>query len=108
MTHTKGPWRVDGAPGYDAPVIYGNGRPIAKVLYDDGSEDREVDDNAALIAAAPELFARLRNARHAIASLPDDALGIAMESNGEAGWPIKDELLSYIDAAIAKVEGSQR
>ena len=57
MTHTPGPWTVEGKAGYEAPVIRGNGRAIAKVLYDGGSEDREVDDNAVLIAAAPELLA---------------------------------------------------
>ena len=57
MMHTSGEWKVDGIPGYDAPMIYGSGRPIAKVLYHEGSEDREVDANARLIAAAPKLLA---------------------------------------------------
>jgi len=54
---TRGPWKIEGTPGYAAPEITGDGRRIAKVLYDYGSEDPEVDANARLIAAAPDLYA---------------------------------------------------
>ena len=46
-------------------------------------------------------------ARKAIASLDDDALGIASgtgEDGGEITWPIRDELLSKLDDAIAQAE----
>jgi hypothetical protein len=45
----------------------------------------------------------LRRAREAIASLPEDALGMAQIGFGgpEDVYPIRDELLSEIDAALA-------
>jgi len=83
--------------------------------------------NAALIAAAPtaphecdipgcpgvenkrkldafdDLLASLKDARDAIASLPPDTLGYARD--GLIGWPIKVELLTNINANIAKARG---
>ncbi|KKL66498.1 hypothetical protein LCGC14_2144400 [marine sediment metagenome] len=56
MTHTLGPWKLAPDPYRAAPQIIANGRRIAKVFYEGGSEDREVDYNARLIAAAPELL----------------------------------------------------
>ena len=56
MTHTKGPWFVDGTPGYEALEIHAEGRRIAKALYHGGSEDNETDANARLMAAAPDLL----------------------------------------------------
>ena len=48
---------------------------------------------------------RLKEARDAIASLPDDALGISTAgANERYHWYIKDELLAKIDDAIAQAE----
>ena len=59
-----------------------------------------------------ELYEALIDARAAIESLDEDALGTVPavdEHTGEAilGYPIKDELLSSIDAALAKARGEQ-
>ena len=63
MTHTPGPWIVDGKPGYEAPEIHAGNRRIARVLYHLGSADREVDANARLIAASPVLLELLMKVR---------------------------------------------
>jgi len=64
--------------------------------------------NPAELAALPPVAAlieALRDAREAIASLPDDALGIARDHF--TVWPIRDELLSKIDAALAQFIAEQ-
>lgn len=43
----------------------------------------------------------LRDARSAIATLEPDALGMDADVNMRYEWPIRDELLSKIDAALA-------
>lgn len=51
------------------------------------------------------LVKALASARDAIASLDEDALGIDWQGDPEVAtqsWPIRDELLHYIDAALAK------
>ena len=55
---TPGPWVIE-QHNFMAPEISGNGRPVARALYDIWSEDPEVDANAALIATAPELYEAL-------------------------------------------------
>lgn len=56
MKHTPGPWAVS-TRGVGAPMIWGNGHEVAQVRYWSGSENvDEVDVNARLIAAAPELL----------------------------------------------------
>ena len=110
MTFTPGPWEVaelhfDGyhikqrgtfeirTPKYDIATYNQTGGPFRKLA------------DAQLAAAAPELLKRLKEARAAIASLPDDALGVAGSDRYQ--WPIKAEFLSYVDDAIAKAEGEQ-
>ena len=69
------------------------------------SMDRHVE----LMEYAAKLEAALRDARAAIASLPEDALGMAGVTTGDFlfpqshEWPIRDELLAKIDAALSKV-----
>jgi len=102
MPHTLGKWTKEGdhiVARDDVGLVNNDGNSIAILFGPD-----EVA-NAALIAAAPELLQRLKEARDAIASLPDDALGIAERDCYQ--WTIKNELLSYIDDAIAKAGGAQ-
>lgn len=52
----------------------------------------------------------LQDARNAIASLPEDALGMAacvvdFHDGREEPYPIRDELLAKIDAALEQQEG---
>ena len=88
MTHTPGPWIVDGKPGYEAPEIHAGNRRIARVLYHLGSEDREVDANARLMAAAPDLL---------------EACKLTIDDIGEHGGP--NSVYKACTAAIAKAEG---
>ena len=57
MSHTPTPWNIDntdyGAPLIRAKTCWMKGsRDVAKVLYHYGSEDPEVDQNAAFIVRA--------------------------------------------------------
>ncbi len=62
MTHTPVPWSLAPNPYRAAPDIIGNGRRIAKAYYENGSEDREVDDNAEFIVLACNSHAELLEA----------------------------------------------
>ena len=59
------------------------------------------------VGEVEDLRAALTDARAAIASLPEDALGMAGVSTGDFlnpqshEWPIRDELLAKIDKALA-------
>jgi len=83
--------------------------------------DKNVESNAKLIAAAPELleaFAKLIAAapellealeicREAITRLDEDELGMYMREDGHGGidyWPYTVELLQRIDTIIAKAK----
>jgi hypothetical protein len=96
MSATPGPWRV----GRNCHSVYSieTGQLIADVRCN-------IWNNSRAIAAVPELLQRLKEARSAIASLPTTALGIGQDASTH--WPIRDELLSNIDATIAKAEGTQ-
>lgn len=109
---TKGPWSVGKKTG---TLVFtgsdgGMGDFICEVCGEDDTP-REVNKaNARLIAAAPELYERLNEARDAIASLPEYALGgesIYSSHTGEivGDYPIRDELLHHIDAALSKAAG---
>lgn len=94
--HTPGPWRID--KGLGAPEIISDNRRIARVLYHLGSEDREVDSNARLIAAVPELLETCQDALNAIETLDMDALG----RHPEIGYSFRDELANNLQTAITK------
>ena len=83
--------------GYAAPFVCNSLRPIAKVLYDGGSEDPEVNDNAALIAAAPELLEACKAAYNLLGSI---RLTVTAQN---------DALKVYVNLgnALGKVEGEQ-
>lgn len=53
---SPGPWYVNANIKHGAPEVINKSRRIAKILYDPGSEDNEVHNNAQLIAMAPELL----------------------------------------------------
>ena len=112
---TPGPWSVRDMPwatGTKHIIDPGRGG-VATTLSRQSvnpADKAQVLANARLIAAAPELYQRLTEAREAIASLDDGALGWGEEPHGMLGkniYPIKDELLHYIDAALAKARGDQ-
>ena len=118
MTESKcspEPWQI--AFGFFSPQIRdANGDLVAEDIYGVGDTvDSEYEckiANARLIAAAPDLLAALTDARETIGALPIDALGeggcVECSPDGECGqmvWPLRDELLDKINAAIAKARG---
>ena len=70
LSHTPGPWRIGNLESYDGYT----GKPyrnvwagvddaatvVARAIHDGGAETNDVDKDARLIAAAPELLAALR------------------------------------------------
>lgn len=87
MTHTPGPWvREPEYEGDPATFVHAKGRAIADCHNGYGEED---EDNARLIAAAPELLAALK----ALANL-----------DKRCGW--HSAALDQANAAIAKAEGA--
>lgn len=100
--HTPGPWRVEESWG--APCIQAKKRPVATVLYHNGSEDPDVEANARLIAAAPDLLA----AAEAAAAACDCTNGLIVTGATpflEYGPCPK---CATLRAAIAKARGEER
>lgn len=65
MKHTKGPWRIGNCPSYDGYT----GKPYRNIWAGDGDAAQviaraidygDVDANAALVAAAPDLLEALK------------------------------------------------
>lgn len=95
--HTEGPWGRNIPPASKYPVIYaGRNTHVAQVLSK-GLPDAEVEANANLIAAAPELLAALKLARSVIA----ECRKRIPATDHDDGIPVE----LFIDAAIAKAEG---
>lgn len=104
--HTPGPWRHDKARSMGgAPVVtgdtcwLGNVRVVAKVIYHNGSEDPEVEANAALIAAAPDLLEALEK----IVEYIEDKKHIYF-TNTECGNAL-GHVRSVAKVSIAKAKG---
>ena len=97
MNHTPGPWAANRFK-HGAPLVEGGGHEIARVAYWSGSENAsEVDANAHLIAAAPDLLAALHRSKtifEEISFLEDPRLACR-------------EGVSIIEAAIAKATSPQ-
>lgn len=92
MKHTPGPWNRIIADGYTVrhPQIYSDTGPVANATWlGDGRLD-ELNANARLIAAAPELLEALRGLRDAF-------LGTSVEVQADA--------MRAARAAIAKAGG---
>ena len=97
--HTNGPWEArEGVDNYPDWNVWNSNGWFVVACHSKA--------NARLIAAAPELLQRLEDARNAIASLDEDALGYASGDFdiGVNPWPLKDELLYRIDEAIRKAK----
>ena len=93
--HTAGPWEIhstnNGFTRIDAnPRWYDFVRVVTEL---DGAPSLEGQANARLIAAAPDLLAALKEARHALSY-------IARHSD------TADDVIDAADAAITKAEGA--
>jgi hypothetical protein len=99
MTHTKGPWKVDGAnaqwgDGTKVRAIWGNeGEGMGAVAWVTDDYFEELEANARLIAAAPELLEACKLTA-AIVTDKYDARNVSLE----AAWDAATE-------AIAKAQG---
>lgn len=100
--HTPGPWRVDGLYLNQLGVWAGTGAIVAKVEAGshenaDGTDtamtNEEYDANAALIAAAPDMYEAL------------DVVWEALQDyrHGSEGWD--EGLAERVHDALAKAEG---
>lgn len=76
MSHTPGPWHVE-----DGFVWRGN-ETIADPHCSKLLDSEEMEDNAILIAAAPDLLAALERLTHPMAN--DDDLQFALETIAKA------------------------
>lgn len=87
-THTPGPWHWSGAD-----LIGGDGTTIDESQLDpnDIHKDGEMEANATLISAAPELLAACKG-----------VLAVYAPFQGDAVWLTHKRIL---EAAIAKAEG---
>jgi len=58
MKHTPGPWKVDvwHTPEGEKRILAPNGQGIAILVNANGRDNEETEANAALIAAAPEMY----------------------------------------------------
>jgi hypothetical protein len=93
MTHTKGPWSLDGdLSAMNLDVVYGSGRIAMMECENDELSDDEVTANARLIAAAPDLLATLEricaaesrmSGNNPIAGLCDEARAAIAKAKGE-------------------------
>ena len=103
MTHTPAPWRVyRDMKGRPSKIESPTGRVCTFRPC-----DKNVESNAKLIAAAPELLEALEICREAITRLDEDELGMYMREDGHGGidyWPYTVELLQRIDTIIAKAK----
>jgi len=89
MAHTPGPW-IYSQSMQEGDYLVGTGRKIIARLWG-GNED-----DARLIAAAPDLLAACDEAVAALMLLPPDCL------DDVAGQPSRDELINNIFSAIAR------
>lgn len=93
--HTPGPWTID-EPG--SRLITFHGIPVAKAL-DNCDTKEEIQANARLIAAAPDMLEELKDAV--------DYLSRRREELAQAGVDYKHltTRIARYNAAIAKAEG---
>jgi hypothetical protein len=97
---SPGPWHVDGF--HMSAVIRDKGdRQWERIAEcdSDGFRNPNWQANARLIASAPAMYALLSNCRDAIASLDEGDLGYGEPGDGSR-YPIRDEFLASIDAAL--------
>lgn len=101
MAYTPGPWKIKMQDNYMRLYMPGP-------LKEDVARGYVGEDNARLIAAAPELLETLEICREAITRLDEDGLGMYMREDGHGGidyWPYTVELLQRIDTVIARAKG---
>lgn len=97
MAHTKGPWRVRWSEPLNTTVIDAGGECLARHIS---------NDNAHLMAAAPEMIRALRAVRKEIEALASDTDGWR-EWDATAVDQLLGSRLVRLDDLIAKAEGRE-
>ena len=88
-------------------MVRSTGRPVAKVLYDGGSEDPQVGANALLIADAPDLLQVCYEVRDGLRAFGLAVILNDLDTDPRVAEAIKhlEGLGARLDAVIAKAEG---
>ncbi len=91
MTHTPGPWSTRENGGWQKMIMAGK----HIITYSTGENQKEeVEANARLIAAAPDMLEAL-----------DGLVGIGIMN--PTGSPTLDKLIDQAEAAIARAKGTE-
>ena len=95
VAHSEGPWEFDGVDRNNRRIIYNAKRSTVAYAEDFNSYDldEEVDANARLIAAAPELLACCEDALGTLAGIYSDE------------DPAHVQMFDALRSAIAKAKG---
>ena len=93
MEHSKGPWETDGRVGY-LDIVCPKGRIAMMDCENDAFWAAELEANAALIVAAPDLLAAL-----------EFVLPCLMDVNASHPQALSDDELAQIKRTIAKAKG---
>ena len=92
MEHSKGPWETDGRVGY-LDIVCPKGRIAMMDCENDAFWDAELEANAALIVAAPDMLAAL-----------EFVLPCLMDINASHPQALSDDELAQIKRTIAKAK----
>lgn len=93
MEHSKGPWETDGRVGH-LDIVCPKGRIAMMDCEDDAFWAAELEANANLIAAAPDMLAAL-----------EFVLPCLMDVNASHPQALSDDELAQIKRTIAKAKG---
>ena len=95
--HTPGPWYVGNEDRHDQPqVLTLPGELIAVITHECVKQPPELQANAALIAAAPDLYKALKECADALHDI----------ATGKGGWAW-EEVLDTARAALTKATNEQ-
>lgn len=102
--HTPGPWRVVRDRNGAATMILSSqkdedGDELPVIDYEHGGYTYAYEANARLIAAAPDMYEALKEAREALATEIKFEISASVAESLEA-------TIAQIDAALSKAEGS--
>lgn len=90
--HSPGPWNE-----HDGTIYSREGRRIAETAWPENGTSDEVQGNAALIAAAPDMLEALKSAKAHMDYIANET---------KRNWRQSDQTIyELISAAIAKAEG---
>ena len=99
---TPGPWYTSKPKGEHRVFVMEGAHRIATVAYGRGS--RPADNNAALIAEAPQLFTELEGA---LSILERQILTVPVEARESKAFQAAEERLYRINNALARARGEK-